>query len=58
MKKVTIYMKSGCVLKIKCKTFEFTFDNKSNKRRLKIDGAKRIKELMVDLSEIEAYIIK
>lgn len=57
MIKVNIYFKSGNVVKFKCKKFNFTINKNTNERELKVIGF-REKEWMIDLAEIECYIIK
>ena len=56
MKKVTIYFKSGNILKLKCKKFRMYLDG--NSRNLEIETSSNILGHMVDLSEIEAYTVK
>ena len=43
-------------MRLKCKTFDFKVDRNSDKRTLEITGFTK-DEWMIDLSEIEAYII-
>lgn len=57
MKKVTLYFKSGNIIKLKCKELVFTFDNISGKKT--IDFIKpNIDVWMIDLNELEVYIVK
>lgn len=57
MKKITIYFKSGNMMRFKCKTFEFTIDKNSDKRELKMTNVD-MEQWMIDLSEIEAFTIR
>lgn len=56
MKKVIIYLKSGNKLTLKCETFEFKIDQNGVKRELEITGVNKY-EWMIDLSEVEAYVV-
>ena len=56
MKKVTIYFKSGNVVRLKCKKFIFTLDRATDQRTLNIIEC-NLEAWMLDLSEIEAYTV-
>ena len=56
MKKVTFYFKSGNKLKLRCKTFRFTYEEKTKKGMLEMTGVNKV-EWMIDLSELEGYTI-
>lgn len=59
MRKVTIYFKSGRKVSFRCKNFDFNVESSSNKRSLEMNGVpKPIERWMIDLTEIECFIVK
>lgn len=57
MKKVRIYLKSGRKITIRCKEFNFTFDKNTNERSLEMSGFANGTDWMIDLTEIECFIV-